>query len=474
MKASDGPGPHTSNAPVSRRQRHRRGPSPWRVVVVLTVALASCSPSGDDDAVEATGESMDHSQHDHSGEDDTTAVLVIPDPSGTSVIGDGVTSNVSISAAGDLVAAAWYRFDEASGVEQTLVATSTDGGVTFGAPVVAAEPATEHPQVQVLDDGTILLGMLTYDATRTLDPQDRTSWPGWPALYRSTDGGDTFDLVADLHDVVGDRVLTVGLPIGMAASDDGDTVVFAWNDRTPAALVASGEPAPVEGTNRQPVWAAVSQDGGTTFGPSQIVSDSTCNCCRADAFVAGDRAGVAYRAIESVAGNESSDERNIGVALVDAQGTMLSGVPVHDDDFILPLAGCPDSGPGVAAGTDGTIHVAWWTQLDETPTWLYATSADGAAFSEPVVLPAEPAPAGSLELAVSPSGGAWVLGSRFEEGFTELRLWQAAPGVAPAEVPAGHVQFTFATESYDIAATDGYAILSWIYEGQVKVLRVAQ
>lgn len=440
----------------------------WTVVAVTAVLASGCGGQAADDT-------HTHSHTDAATNSDGSAFALpnIPDPAGTLVVGTGALSNVSVDAAGETVAVGWYSYDEATGVERTSVATSTDGGASFGDPVVVDEPATEHPQVDVLADGTILVGSLTYDLDLLLDPVDERSWPGWPVLDRSTDGGATFERIADLHGVIGDRLLTLGLPIGMAASSDGRTIVFSWNDRTPAEYLAPGEPAPVVDTNRQPVWASVSVDGGATFGPPQVAADSTCNCCRLDTFVSGDRAGVAYRSIaDAPDGNASRDERNIGVTIADAAGTFTAGRLVHDDDFVLELAGCPDSGPGVATAEDGTIHAAWWTQVGGQGVWRYATSSDGSTFSEPVDLPNEPSVTGSVETTVGATGDAWIVGSSFGDGYQSLRVWRVPAGGEPIVVDAVVPLITFSTEPYDIAAVESGAVVVWLRDGEVRVARV--
>lgn len=217
----------------------------------------------------------------------------------------------------------------------------------------------------------------------------------------------------------------------------------------------------------------MSTDGGATFGPPQVAADSTCNCCRLDTFVSGDRAGVAYRAIaDAPDGDATRDERNIGVTLADATGTFTTGQLVHDDDFVLQLAGCPDSGPGVATAADGTVHVAWWTQVDGDGVWRYATSTDGSTFSDPVDLPNEPSVTGSVETAVGESGDAWIVGSNFGDGYQSLRVWHVPADGQPVVIDTVSPLITFATEPYDIAATDSGAVVVWLRGGEVRAAHV--
>ncbi len=405
-----------------------------------------------------------------SGSTAATTTSAPPDPAGTQVVGEDATAGVSIDASADgrTVAVGWYHLDEQSGEEQTLVATSTDGGESFGEPVVVTEPATQDPQVAVLDDGTVLVGSLTYDVTMQVDPDDIRSWPGWMVLHRSTDAGRSFQQVADLRDLIGERVLTLTQPPTFAASGDGRTLVFAWQDRTPATVLGDDSPAPVEGTEAVPVWAAVSTDGGASFGTPYAVSGSLCGCCRVDAFVDGDRAGVAYRGLEPV--DDTHDERDAEIAYAEGSSTFGPAVEIHDDQYVLALDGCPASGPGVD-GRSGAVHAAWWTDREGSEGWWYAASPDGRTFAEPQPLPAPETITASVELALDGSNASWIAGLDWGEDGTdkELLVWHVPDGGAPVAVADARVPVASAEEAYDIAGLDDHALVVWIDDGAVKV-----
>ena len=421
------------------------------VAVAAVLALTACGGGGDGEEGASTATT------DGAG-----------DPPGTLVVGEGATSNVSIdtSTDGSMVAAAWYELDEATGVERSLVATSTDGGATFGDPVVVDEPATQDPQVAVLDDGTILVGALTYDAERLVDPDDPLSWPGWMVLFRSEDEGRTFEQIADLEDEIGERMLTLTEPSGMAASADGQTVLFAWQDRTPAEFLQGDEPQPGEDSEARPVWASVSTDGGTTFSEPEPVAPSSCGCCRVEAFMAGDAPGVAYRGLQPV--DPTHDERDPELVQADAAGTFAEPVEISDDAYVLPLDGCPASGPGVASA-DGTTHVAWWTETDGVPGWWYATGPDGGPFGEPVSLPAEPSITYSVELALDGEGTSWITGTDWGTPEHHLLLWAVPDEGEPSAVEDQSVPLSTATEGFDVAGLPVGAAVAWLHAGAVKV-----
>ena len=68
---------------------------------------------------------------------------------------------------------------------------------------------------------------------------------------------------------------------------------------------------------------------------------------------------------------------------------------------------CPDAGPSVKVGPDGTVHVAWWTGKDGRAGTQYARSTDGGGtFSAPVALGlAEHSRAAHIQLALGEGGG---------------------------------------------------------------------
>jgi hypothetical protein len=142
--------------------------------------------------------------------------------------GPGALSNVSIDAGGPdaTVAVGWYAYSDAAATDQVYVSVSDDAGTSFGEPVLVAEGVVQ-PDVEVVDDGSILVSAVVYDVDDVIDPADG-SIASWPVLYRSADGGASFVQIADLRSVVGQRVLTGAMPTGLAASADGQTLVVAF------------------------------------------------------------------------------------------------------------------------------------------------------------------------------------------------------------------------------------------------------
>ena len=97
--------------------------------------------------------------------------------------------------------------------------------------------------------------------------------------------------------------------------------------------------------------------------------------------------------------------RDIVVARSDDGGRSF-GVPrrVHEDGWVLD--GCPHAGPSLAVDPRGTLHVAWYTGLEDGPGLFYASSADRAeTFTEPTTLLSGPwVPPSQVSLDVDASG----------------------------------------------------------------------
>lgn len=163
--------------------------------------------------------------------------------------------NLSTASGGGVTAVVWNDYDDEAAVEVPLVAVSTDGGGTFGAPVQIdpSDPYVAYPQVAIDSLGTVLVGVTLYE---------ENEGDGRAGLYRSTDKGATFELVADLTDAPRVAFGEVGTTI--AVSPDGDTVVMGWSE--PNEQGANGR-----------LVGVVSTDGGASFSEAEELADQAGN-----------------------------------------------------------------------------------------------------------------------------------------------------------------------------------------------------
>jgi hypothetical protein len=212
------------------------------------------------------------------------------------------------------------------------VARSTDGGATFGAPVVLPSA------------GKMALGMrrgpriaATRDAVlvATIAGAKGGGADGDIRLYRSTDGGRTFAAPVVVNDVPG--AAREGLH-ALAANDAG-LVVVAWLDLRQ------------KGTR---IYAAMSRDHGATWNADTLVYASpdgaVCECCHPSVAVAGDgRIAVMFR-------NHLGGRRDMYVVQSRDGATFAPAVKQGQGSWTL--AACPMDGGGLAIRY-GDVATAW-------------------------------------------------------------------------------------------------------------------
>ncbi|MCA9769439.1 MAG: hypothetical protein KC485_11535, partial [Gemmatimonadetes bacterium] len=98
-----------------------------------------------------------------------------------------------------------------------------------------------------------------------------------------------------------------------------------------------------------------------------------CPCCRTGLALGPD--GTLYASWRKI---HDGDIRDVVVA-ASHDGGETWGAPVrpHADDWVFP--GCPHAGPSLKVGSDGTVHIAWWTGKPGSAGIWYARSHDGGA-----------------------------------------------------------------------------------------------
>lgn len=134
-------------------------------------------------------------------------------------------------------------------------------------------------------------------------------------------------------------------------------------------------------------------DDGNQVGPSELLDDRTCECCKLDVGLIGEQAFVAYR------DRSEAEIRDIYVA-----GPELPPTRVAEDNW--KIAGCPVNGPAVAS--DGAqAYVAWFSGAgDRSAAWL-ARGSSAAIFHAPIRFDLG-LPGGRVDLLATPDGGALV------------------------------------------------------------------
>ncbi len=167
-----------------------------------------------------------------------------------------------------------------------------------------------------------------------------------------------------------------------------------------------------------------------------------------------------------------SDERDPGVNVADERGVFGEPIEIHDDQYRMPLDGCPASGPGVdEAG--GIVHAAWWTGVEGRRGWWYSRGDSVTTLGVPVALETTYTITYTVHLAADRSGQAWVVGMHWPDDTAGHHLWlwhvdaagspqllDMTPAVAPA------------AQAYDITTADGRGLVAWMTDGAVHVAPV--
>jgi hypothetical protein len=248
---------------------------------------------------------------------------------------------------------------------------------------------------------------------------------------RSTDGGASFTPPQAITDVQESQRF-----VDMAFDSDGG-LFAAWLDKRDRVVArAKGQPFPGAG-----LAFAWSHDKGTHFDKAQVAFDDTCECCRlAVAFKGPGQPVVLFRNI--FPGSVRGPLRRVSV-----------------DDW--EVNACPHHGPSLAIASDGTYHVAWFTQGRARRGLFYARSIDdGGHFSEPMPL----GPQGqtlSRPFVLAHGRTVWLVWKAFDGARTNVMLMASHDAGATWEPARAFTQTTGASDHPILITLADRAYLSW-------------
>lgn len=334
----------------------------------------------------------------------------------------------------------WLAFD-ADG--QVYVTHSSDMGRSFAKPV-----AITHGKVQ-LDSGPDARTALAVDKQGRIfaayEIFKDSDFNGEVFFSRSLDHGQSFSTPRPLVDNDASQrfaALTVG-PNG--------NLFAAWLDKR-GVVAAEKQGKTYPGAALGYEW---SKDGGTSFTPSKIAKDNTCECCRLGvAFTAPDRPVVVFR---NVFGGTVRDH---GIITFVNETTPGPFNRVSVDNW--KLNGCPHQGPSLALSQNGTYHVVWSTQGDARKGLFYAHSKDGGkTFSTPMPLDANAHDA-SRPFVTAVPGQVWLAWKDFDGETATVNVRVSHDDGATWSAPRVAAKTTDASD-HPILVNDGHrAYLSWM------------
>lgn len=246
---------------------------------------------------------------------------------------------------------------------RVLVSASDDLGKTFGPPVPAnVEPETiigdgeNRPKIVVAQNGHIYVSY-TQALSKPMSGNIRFS--------RSVDGGKSFSPPITVNDERG----LISHRFDALAVDSRGRIHIVWLDKRDLA-VAEKKGEKYKGTA---LYAAVSGDGGATFGPNVKLADHACECCRV--AIATDPDGTPVVLWRQIFGKNVRDH-----AMMRLDGKFRIVRASHDN---WEIDACPHHGPALSIGKDGVRHFAWFTAAGGRPGIFYARTADGGGTISP-------------------------------------------------------------------------------------------
>jgi hypothetical protein len=382
---------------------------------------------------------------------------------------DRANATPSIVADGSRVALAWSA-REASGKTDIYVATSADGGRTYGEPVrVNDEPGAarvggEMPPRVVLTGSAVDVLWTSRSATGTTI-----------RIARSENGGRTFSTSRELQQegAPGDR----GWP---ALSVDGSGRPHAvWLDHRGLADPAGARH--VHGAARNPEekhdGVAMAQKSALLYSHGageHEIAKGVCYCCKT-ALVNGPEHTVFAAWRHVFAGNI----RDIAFTMSrDGGRTFASPVRISEDQW--QLDGCPDDGPALAVDAQGGVHAVWPTvvsQPEPHKAIFYASTRDGRTFTERLRVSTELHNAAHPQVAIDPRGNVFVVWDEIIDGRRQVVVSHrrdrqfTPPTPIGTTAPAWYPAIARTSDGILIAATEGASSDTTIGVHRVSVLK---
>jgi hypothetical protein len=347
------------------------------------------------------------------------------------------------------------------GPAQLHLAASDDGGRTFSDPVrvdgpdpvagFSADPRSDRPtQVVVTHDGAI---HVVWVATRPIEGEPR------PAndlrIATSRDGGRSFEAP---RQVVSDEQAELWRPGFHRAIVGPDGALHI-------AFLATPEE---EGTVGRSVRVVTSHDDGRTFQPGEPLTTSTCQCCPVSLAAREDgRIALAWRHIfPQEDGTVVRD--NVAAFSHDGGTTWTPFSTIHDDGWLME--GCPHSGPALATGPDGRLHVAWYTGRTDDAGVRFVREGADETFEAPVSLVSDGFfPVTQPALDVAADGSAWIAWD--DQRDDEPTIWLARVS-ADGDVGGGDAPIAVG-RSPRVAATGDHVLVTWHEPGRLQVAVVS-
>jgi len=321
-----------------------------------------------------------------------------------------------------------------------LVSRSDDLGKTFGKPVMVNPVAEKiyasgesRPEIAVGPQGQIYV---------TWTAQPNPQWTGYIRLARSTDGGQHFSAPIMLNR--DPAAVTRGFD-SLVVAGNGDLVV-AWIDAG-ERVKAKAAGADYRGFALDYAWSG---DAGQTFTAPREVAAHTCECCRTTiAREPGGNAALLFRM------NYPGDIRDHAFAVLRTDGKAV--VPARATFSGWRVAACPDQGPGLAIGSNGTLHGVWY-EASHGPAIWYGQLDPGHPPRHTLKLGGPGA--GHADVAVQ-GRDVWVAWNQVSAKGYQLMLRASHDDGATFGAPRALAESAAAVYSPQLLVHDAHAYVAW-------------
>lgn len=403
-------------------------------------------PMPDEDASsEAAGGETEHEMHDdaeHDGGDEESGATDDEGAAATDDADDHDHAHESSHGGGDKL--------------DVMLATSDDGGETFGDPVRVNDmpgevysAANTHPKVLVADDERIIVSWTTAKPYEGQEYGQNTV-----RIAESTDGGETFAKARDLLSTKVEGAVTSESYQDLEVLEDG-SVAAAFLDYRGSFAVPSVDTIGV----RTAVW----KKGEPWFGRSVLVDEQTCECCDNALAADEDRLLLAFR--DQVPNDDGKPIRDSAMRVSTDDGATWSEDPVRlgEDDWEFDQ--CPESGPDLGVDGEGDIHGVYYTGVEGRPGVYHAYSTnDGETFeAHELDTDEEFYPSSGMDLAALDEGALVAWDDHREE--------QSVVGVALVDAAGMHEITTelFEGSTPSVASLDGHMLLAYAAEDGIRI-----
>ncbi|MEO5742838.1 MAG: sialidase family protein [Vicinamibacterales bacterium] len=389
-------------------------------------------------------------------------------------VAGAVNATPALTTAGRNIAAVWTATKD--GATNVYLATSDNGGATFSEPTRVNDQngdatANNEQPPRVVMTGAGSRTLTVFWSKRNEGPQKMRR--DAIRMARSTDRGRTFSPARLAHDseVSGARGWE------SLATGAGGVVHAVWLDgRDAEKKMAAHSGMPHKGQPPQDIYhATIAPDGRMS---EHVIATGVCFCCKT--AVAVDARGAVYAAWRHIF---PGSMRDIAFARSTDGGKYFSPlVRVSEDKW--ELNGCPEDGPSLAVDTQGVIHVAWGTVVNDgepVKALFYATSRDGKTFSPRARVPVDTASTpGHPQLTLTPDGGAAIVWDEVAAGLRRVSFTRVSrAGVfRPAQVlstveSASNPVLVRSGETFLVAWTSRSSSGNASDPAQIKIRRVS-